>query len=89
MSITLFCLAITCEGNRVYDDCGSACPKMCDNLMTSDKCVADCVDGCHCPKDLYYDKGKKQCLPQNKCSCYREGVPYPHGYTRKVECEDW
>lgn len=85
----LYISAITCLGDKKYYDCGSACPKSCDNLFASSKCVADCVDGCHCPPDLYFDKATDKCVPQSSCSCYRDDVRYAHGSSRVGECEDW
>ncbi|XP_065679163.1 mucin-2 isoform X2 [Hydra vulgaris] len=79
---------VTCKGDMQYYDCGSACPKMCDNLMSSTKCIADCVDGCHCPPDLYFDTATDRCIPRSQCSCYKDGVRYPHGSVRNGQCED-
>lgn len=85
----LVLLAISCTGDMKYNDCGSACPKSCDNLLTTSKCSEDCIDGCFCPADLYYDKYTKKCIPRTQCSCYRDGIHYKHGSVRSGQCEDW
>ena len=83
-------LASTCTNGKKYYDCGSACPKTCDNIMASGAvCTQACVDGCSCPPDLFWDPRLNTCLPRSQCSCYREGVSYAHGSVRSGKCEDW
>lgn len=82
-------LAITCKSNLQYYDCGSACPKTCDNMMSMTKCPSDCVDGCHCPPDMYYDKEYERCVKREQCSCYWDGVHYAHLSLRRGDVEDW
>eukprot|EP00795_Rhopilema_esculentum_P013727 gene13727-4647_t len=78
---------ISCPGNMVYQECGSACPKSCSNMLSSHtSCVSDCVDGCHCPSDLWQDG--EQCKPRSHCSCYVNGVAYAHNSIKKTACEE-
>ena len=81
-------LAVTCRSNMVYRECGSACPKSCNNMVNV-KCQQECVDGCHCPDGMYWDPDPEKCVPEAQCSCYRDGIPYPHGSTRLGKCEEW
>ena len=76
------------EQQKVYKECGSACPLTCANL-NSDKisCISECVDGCHCPDGLWYDE--EGCVPKSQCSCYHGSIYYSHGAKRKSPCEEW
>lgn len=82
--------AMSCPGNQLYKECGSACPKVCSNMLSASaeaSCASSCVDGCHCPEDMWRDGDS--CVPQAHCSCYVNGVPYPHRSIKKTACQEW
>lgn len=82
--------AISCRSNMQYTECGTACPKTCDNLLNAgNECQQKCVDGCQCPNGMYWDPDPAKCVPLKQCSCYRDGVYYPHGSVRNGKCEEW
>jgi len=58
-------------------------------MMSMTKCPSDCVDGCHCPPDMYFDKEYERCVKREQCSCYWDGVHYAHLSLRRGDVEDW
>jgi hypothetical protein len=83
-----FVLEQKCPGKMEWTECGSACPRTCTNL-NSDKitCLSGCVDGCHCPPNLWKDGN--QCVPKEECSCNHAGIYYKHRSIRSSACEQW
>ena len=60
---------LSCQPSFVYKQCGSACPRTCQ--QTAFKCENTCIDGCHCPEDRLLHDGK--CISQKECPCYSHG----------------
>ena len=53
-----------CSGGRVWNECGSACDRTCDEL--SPMCTAVCVPRCECPRSLVNKGGA--CVPESECA---------------------
>lgn len=82
------CLAVTCPATMEYSECGSACPLTCSNPFSHQiSCLSGCVDGCHCPANLWWDGNR--CVEKQKCSCNHAGVFYKHLSIRTTACEEW
>jgi len=73
---------IWCPGGQFYDGCHSACPNICGEAP-SPICTRNCVAGCQCPQELWWDARTGQCVKESQCSwdgctcgeeCYRNGV---------------
>ena len=73
---------LSCQPSFVYKQCGSACPRTCQ--QTAFKCDNTCIDGCHCPEDQFLHNGK--CISQKECPCYSHGKEYKSGETIQEEC---
>ena len=57
-----------CIGDLVYNECGSACPLICDEEQ-AEVCTADCVPGCTCPEGLYrVSRNDTRCIPAENCT---------------------
>ncbi|KAK3591666.1 hypothetical protein CHS0354_040579 [Potamilus streckersoni] len=54
-----------CPVGAVYDRCGSACPKTCENYNSVERCHKLCVPGCQCPSGLVLHKHK--CISPADC----------------------
>lgn len=50
----------------VFDLCGSSCPKTCTGREYNCE-DHHCIDGCHCPDDMYMQDG--YCVTKNECPC--------------------
>nr|XP_054756533.1 SCO-spondin-like [Lytechinus pictus] len=76
------CPAPTCEGDLVYNTCGSACPDIC-NEEPAQFCTFQCVLDCACPDGLYRVAGTSRCLAQDSCP-----RPCDEGYkhNENLEC---
>ena len=57
-------------------------------MMSMTKCPSDCVDGCHCPQDMYYNKEFERCVKREQCSCYWDGIHYAHLTLRRGDIEE-
>nr|NP_001395055.1 uncharacterized protein LOC125491497 precursor [Aedes aegypti] len=54
--------------HEVYDDCGSACEKTCENWQPGTLgCVKMCVDGCFCEEGYVRSNATGECIPNSKC----------------------
>ncbi|KAL6362801.1 hypothetical protein LRP88_04109 [Fusarium phalaenopsidis] len=54
-----------CPADRVWSDCGSACPETCTS--SPDRvCITLCVPGCFCKKGLVLNAAGT-CVPKSKC----------------------
>ncbi len=42
----------TCPNNKVYTECGSACPPSCETYGKIIPCTLQCVQGCFCKKGM-------------------------------------
>ncbi|RWS21759.1 scavenger receptor cysteine-rich protein-like protein, partial [Leptotrombidium deliense] len=59
-------LQTECPKDQVYDDCGSKCPKTCENVDKEDEvCGQSCKIGCRC-NDGFVLNGK-DCIDPKKC----------------------
>ncbi|XP_013389196.1 SCO-spondin [Lingula anatina] len=57
-------VAERCPSDRVWKDCGSACPKSCDDQEPT--CSKKCAQGCFCPDDAPY-LSNGTCVALDKC----------------------
>ena len=58
------CLGVNCSEGMIFQQCGPACPRTCDN---KDKvCEGRCVEGCFCPDGKYLLDGK--CVETEICT---------------------
>ena len=61
------CSTQECGDHEHYTDCGSACPKTCDNYKdTGRMCIALCKAGCFCDQGYVKDKSGI-CVEPNQC----------------------
>ncbi|EAT48611.1 AAEL000363-PA [Aedes aegypti] len=63
------------DPNEVYDCCGSACQRTCNNELIYILCIKKCVPGCFC-RDGYvrqYDNGP--CVRLEECPCITTTTP--------------
>ncbi|XP_041464168.1 uncharacterized protein LOC446192 isoform X6 [Lytechinus variegatus] len=76
------CVPPTCEGDLVYNMCGSACPDIC-NEEPAQFCTFQCVLDCACPDGLYRVAGTSRCFAQESCP-----KPCDEGYkhNENLEC---
>ena len=56
--------AVNCSEGMVYQQCGPACPKTCNDDDNVD-CPSGCVDGCFCPTGMVLSNG--QCINESDC----------------------
>ncbi|XP_075696537.1 serine protease inhibitor swm-1-like [Rhinoderma darwinii] len=72
--------AETCEDDKVYNECGSACPPTCN--CPPRPCILMCVRGCFC-KEGTIDNGYGECVTIENCkSCSGIGnTTYAKCYT--------
>ena len=54
-----------CTGGQIYNSCGSACTKTCDDPMP--RCSKQCVPKCECPSSMPILYGSYICMEQNRC----------------------
>jgi len=57
-------VAVTCPPNMVYQQCGSICPQVCDNV--GETCISGCAEGCFCPVGQMLD-GNGDCVQPAPC----------------------
>ena len=55
-----------CTGGKEWQDCGSACPRTCDNYEQDIACTLQCVQGCFCPEGKVELDGT--CVEPSMCS---------------------
>ncbi|XP_062534952.1 cysteine-rich venom protein 6-like [Armigeres subalbatus] len=66
MSVALFVTSFgkphCCDENKVFTECGSACPETCETIehKEPEPCPEICVPGCFCREGFVLD-------PDNKC----------------------
>nr|XP_033324493.1 chymotrypsin inhibitor-like [Megalopta genalis] len=67
--VAVLCVTVECNKwcppNEVWNDCGTACPKTCEN-PNPQICTEQCVIGCQCKDGLVRNKNWK-CVPKWKC----------------------
>ena len=56
---------VECTGGQVYQSCGTACPRTCDNYQLDIACILECVSGCFCPDDTVLHEG--ECISSSLC----------------------
>ncbi|KAM3920248.1 otogelin [Leptodactylus fuscus] len=70
---------IPCHGLMVYSTCVSPCAQTCQSLSTPEACDAECIEGCACPENMYYNTELSRCVERNQCPCYYQGIDYHPG----------
>ncbi|CAF1096107.1 unnamed protein product [Rotaria sordida] len=55
-----------------YSECVSACDYSCSDLdqKSSLNCENQCLPGCACPTDTFYDVKSRSCIRAEQCPCY-------------------
>ena len=71
-------LPVGCSGGKAYSECGTACPRTCENYELDFACVEVCVEGCFCPEGTV-ESSDGECIESLKCSC-----DCPIGHTCEV-----
>ncbi|XP_064401886.1 von Willebrand factor-like isoform X3 [Halichondria panicea] len=66
-----------CPEGKVYQECGSACPKTCDNKDELTFCTLQCVQGCFCPAGTI-ELGNK-CVSEEECPTESPEQQCPEG----------
>uniref|UniRef100_A0A914DZM8 TIL domain-containing protein n=1 Tax=Acrobeloides nanus TaxID=290746 RepID=A0A914DZM8_9BILA len=59
-----------CPENMLYQECGSACPRTCADVLEPNPlkaCVEMCVPGCFCDVGYALDGETNKCVPEAKC----------------------
>jgi len=56
-----------CESNKVWTDCGTACPNTCGETQ-QDFCTDQCVAGCQCERGKWWDPEDHKCVAKNECT---------------------
>ncbi|XP_069480097.1 mucin-5B-like isoform X2 [Ambystoma mexicanum] len=78
-----------CPDNRVYMECGSACPDTCSSPKRSQQCKDPCTDNCFCPPGTIYDDIKsKMCIADTRCPCTTNGQHYSSGEFYSTACKN-
>ncbi|UYV78422.1 hypothetical protein LAZ67_16001302 [Cordylochernes scorpioides] len=57
---------------EIYQECGTACPRTCDNMGVKISCIDKCVEGCFC-RDGLVRNSKGDCV-RPKC-CRKSKLP--------------
>ncbi|XP_035684622.1 mucin-2-like isoform X2 [Branchiostoma floridae] len=73
-----------CPAGKMYEECGTACPRTCRNLDSSYACAEHCVDGCFCPTGTVHHGN--ECVPETNCTCLHNGREYQPGQTTRQGC---
>ncbi|XP_078605221.1 uncharacterized protein LOC144878481 isoform X3 [Branchiostoma floridae x Branchiostoma japonicum] len=73
-----------CPAGKMYEECGTACPRTCRNLDSSYACAEHCVDGCFCPPGTVHHGN--DCVPETNCTCLHNGREYQPGQTTRQGC---
>lgn len=66
------CGSSNSSSSTSYSECVSACDYSCSDLAekSSLNCETQCLPGCLCPDNTYYDHRSRLCLSAEQCSCY-------------------
>ena len=67
-----------------YTNCGSSCPRTCDNFNDTIICTTDCWQGCECPSGTVIDVEKRKCVDPSQC-----GREMPTTVDRRVQDESY
>ncbi|XP_019528807.3 cysteine-rich venom protein 6-like [Aedes albopictus] len=71
LSVALFAIVFgrphCCDENKVFNQCGTACPEMCETLEHEEPepCPEICVSGCFCREGYVLDSDEKCVLPED------------------------
>ena len=61
-----FCLAASCPDGMIFQQCGSFCPKTCEEMDSDELCEGRCAEGCFCPPGQYLLDGR--CVDAEICT---------------------
>merc|ERR1712228_846174 len=57
-----------CGANEVWMNCGSACPRTCQNMYGPPSfCTDDCVEGCFCQRRYVRNEQTGECVSKKEC----------------------
>lgn len=70
-----------------YSECETACPKTCFHRDPKYVCDQNCLDGCTCPNNTYYDG--ENCVPEPECPCEHHKEMFPAGSRIQNDCNEW
>ena len=51
----------------MYTECGSSCPRTCDNVNDTIPCTTECWQGCECPSRMVIDVEQRRCVEPSQC----------------------
>ena len=51
----------------MYTECGSSCPRTCDNVNDTIMCTSECWQGCECPSGMVIDVERRRCVEPSQC----------------------
>ncbi|XP_069480107.1 mucin-5B-like isoform X10 [Ambystoma mexicanum] len=78
-----------CPDNRVYMECGSACPDTCSSPKRSQQCKDPCTDNCFCPPGTIFDDiVSNMCIADTSCPCTANGRHYSSGEFYSTACKN-
>jgi len=68
MLYSVLLTAATCPDGMIFQQCGSFCPKTCDEMNNNDAvpCEGRCAQGCFCPPGQYLKDG--ECVDAEICT---------------------
>ncbi|GJQ84810.1 Hml [Trypoxylus dichotomus] len=70
---------LPCPAGQVYQECGNACARTCEDLSMRPDCAETCIEGCNCAPGTTMDENG-QCVPVSQCKCRIDGIVYPPGF---------
>ncbi|KRT85525.1 hypothetical protein AMK59_1154, partial [Oryctes borbonicus] len=70
---------LPCPAGQVYQECGNACARTCEDLSMRPDCAETCIEGCNCAPGTTMDESG-QCVPVAQCKCRIDGIVYPPGF---------
>ena len=59
----------------MYTECGSSCPRTCDNVNDTIPCTLECWQGCECPSGMVIDVEQRRCVESSQCTTRSEPPP--------------
>uniref|UniRef100_A0A182QPE0 TIL domain-containing protein n=1 Tax=Anopheles farauti TaxID=69004 RepID=A0A182QPE0_9DIPT len=73
LALTVLMLAVIivsadhCGTNEHYEECGTACPKICATRKDNVFCTDNCVEGCFCDPGFIRVVSGGRCIPLGHC----------------------